>query len=577
ILKMPPKNTSEGTPAEDTSGSRARSPPEPTLADIMAEFRAMREEMRRELKDVRGAQDILDSHIGDMSTRVGIIERGRAPRAPSPETVHPPAPYGAPPVESTLYSQGAPQPTVVTRVLPPHLEALDFSTSRAYVPPKVDFADRSLSQRLVDPGMPESDRIKLLELDFNEQSAKEDRKAENDSLWRAAYEIVRRDNPDASKLDLYRKVKAIVDEQTLKAAVENRPSPSRKHDGPERIISYSGIQRITPLAEDTYDAWSSDLWAYLSSNPKARAMLFGNSRLGYDARLDEELGGLLALTVNNHYKNTTLGDLRKEGETRGTYIFAKLKADVNRDSVSRQRLLRQKMLLLAQKSGESVQDYADRLRAIIAQLGNIDSSLTEHEKVEAFLRGLHPSFNTTRETFDTTQFGTGRVFSLNEVVSHLLTIEEKRSLRVITTSMQPLARFGARQATMEADEEQETGDVNLDTLTEDEAHAYVAKFFNNRSSRPRFGPPSGHPREAEWFAGDCNLCGNPGHRAAHCRLRAQLLDGQGPGHKYEAQSMNKGAVDGKQEAEARIARGEEEIELRTFDGKSVKVLGPSLK
>ncbi|KAE8239782.1 hypothetical protein A4X06_0g8049 [Tilletia controversa] len=408
--------------------------------------------------------------------------------------------------------------------------------------------------------------MRILEEDFEEQAARGGRKVENDALWRAAYEIVRRDNPGVNRAELFRLAKAMVDEQSLKFAATASPPPRKfgaGSDKEDRLISLSGLQRITQLAEDTYEAWSDDLWSYLSSNPKARAMVFNNCSLGYDRRLDDELGGLLGLTVDNYYKKTTITVLRKQGETRGTVIFAQLKADVNRDSVSRRSLLRQKMLATVQKSAEGIQEYAERHRTLFAQLGNIDDTLNEPEKVEAFLKGLTPAFFGLKEALYTSQFTSGRALTLNETVNFMMTMEEKRTLGVMTAPPQVLPRFGARQAAVDVDKETPTT-LQLEHLTEEEAHAFVARFNSKfrPGSRPgfgtRLGPPSGHPQEADWFAGECNFCLNPGHREARCRMRARLLDGAGPGSKYDKDAKpaahTASGEDVMEEVDARLAQ-----------------------
>jgi len=211
--------------------------------------------------------------------------------------------------------------------------------------------------------------------------------------------------------------------------------------------------------------------------------------------------------------------------------LAELAAEANRSSESRKNLLRQKLLMTTQKASEGVRAYADRHQDIARQLANIDDSLSDREMVNFLLKGIHPSMATLRDSLYAGQAAAGRTMAYNEIVNFMLTMEEMRTLGTITSPAQPLGRYGARQATVESTLEPEDT-ISLNDISEEEAYALVARFHRGRQ-QAQSGPPAGHPSAAEWFAGDCNIYGNPRHRVASCKLRARLLDGAGPGTRYE--------------------------------------------
>ncbi|KAK0519641.1 hypothetical protein OC842_007381 [Tilletia horrida] len=555
-------NTPAGPPTVGSAG--VQSDP---IIQVLAELRAIRETQTRtaaELASIKFSQLTAEGRFADVSTRLETLERVRDSRAPSPETVFPD--LGAAKQETpTLvrfsaqdarsgYQDGATSNKAAhgSRDPPPHMGrrgAPDVSISR--IPSALDDSlavDRSLSQRLLDPAIPDSDRVKLLEQDYAEQAAAGGRRVNNDDLWRTAFDVVRRDaeGKNVSRPEILRRVQDIVYDQALKSAAAGTAltnSTRKKTESSERRINLSGVNKIVSLEDDNFDAWETDLWSFLQSYPKARAMLFQDSCMGYDHALDEELGGLIGLTVGESYKNKVLRQLRRRGETRGTQYLAELTREANRDSESRKTLLRQKLLATTQKAGEGMRAYADRHQAIARQLSNIDETLTDREMVNFLLKNLHPSIAGLRDALFAAQAAAGRNMSYNEVVSFMLTMEEMRSLYTMTTaSNQPLGRFSARHVSAEHDSDEATATtLDLNQLSEEEAVAYVARFHQQRRSGSP-GPPPGHPQAAEWFPGECNLCGNIGHREARCKLRARLLDGSGPGPRYEHRAEAKHAV-----------------------------------
>ncbi|KAK0519767.1 hypothetical protein OC835_007424 [Tilletia horrida] len=555
---MPPKQTSPSrpaggnplperaeAPASPHSGREVQATPAATetsamtsAADqILAELR----NIRTEIGSLRLEQQSTEGRLMDMSVRIGVLERTRDGRAPSPDTVAPTLKMEAAPARFSQQDARANLESTarfLDPALPPHLqqqrlEGPDVSISR--LPDATFTADRSLSQRILDPALPDSDRAKLLEQDHQELAASGERGIDNDELWRTAYNVVRHDYPGISRHETFRKVKELVDEHSLKSAaagILGTGNTRKKTDSGDRRIHLSGLNKIVELQEDNFDAWESDLWSFLQSYPKARAILFQDSCLGYDRTLDEELGGIIGLTVSSAYKTKVLRALRKSKETRGTVYLAQLAVEANRNTGSRKTLLRQKLLVTTQKAGEGIRAYAERHQAIARQLANIDDKLSEREMVNFFLKGVHASLSSVRDSLYAAQAAAGREMAYNEVVNFMLTMEEMRSLGNMTATVQPFGRFSARQASVQDDDQSM---LHLEDLSEEDAHAFVAKFHQSRySSRP--GPPSGHPRPHEWFPGDCNLCRNPGHREAHCRLRARLDEtGAGGGVKHDAQ------------------------------------------
>ncbi|KAE8258548.1 hypothetical protein A4X13_0g1620 [Tilletia indica] len=545
---MPPKQTVEA--------------PQAQANDTQSSDGSAFQQILNELRSLRLSVDITNADVADLSMRLGNLERlpdRRLPSAYENSDQYTSQDARSRAVGPTFTGQRflPPRATVIGEPerVPDRLAAAFPSSQLRTQPGDRDRSlphDRSLSDRLNDRTIPDSDRAQILEEDW-ERSQQQDRKVDSDALWRAAYEIARREEPGLPRAELFQKAKQLANEQLLKAALDTRPH-SRKTDGNERLVSLQGIQKITALSQDTYDAWINDLWSYLGSNPKARSMLFSGSSLGYDLRLDEELGGLLGLTVDPHYKATTIAKLRSQSESRGTIIFAELCKDANRDSEARKNLLRQKMRTTVQKSSEGIEDYSIRLTKVFLSLGNIDKTLTESEKVTVLLGNLNSSYSSLREAIDGGQFASGRQLSYNETISFLLTQEETRNLRSMLTPGQPLGRFNARHAAM--DEISATVKENEHwSYDEDDVRAFLSQYNKYRSSRPYSGPPADHPAAATWFPGECNFCHNVGHRGAHCRMRAKMLDDAGPGPKYEVKgSARLAAGDGGAQDEMRYAQ-----------------------
>ncbi|KAE8224269.1 hypothetical protein CF319_g2807 [Tilletia indica] len=578
---MPPKQTTEGPQAEPNP---QRAEPQSVSLDVVAEmFQEMRS-LRIAMDASRTAMESNIADVADLSMRLAAMER--APDRRINSMYDSSDPYTTQDARSgvrasTHIAQGQhflPPRRVEPEPLPDRLATPQGQFgSRLEDRDRSLPHDRSLSERLNDRNIPDSDRAQILEEDW-ERSRMQDQKVDSDALWRAAYEIVRRDEPGITRAEAFRKAKQIANEQLLKSALDARPQ-TRKTEGSEHLVSFQGIQKVTALSQDTYDAWVNDLWSFLGSNLKARSMLFSDSSLGYDRKLDEAVGGLLGLTVDAHYKATTIAKLRSLQESRGTVIFVELCKDANRDSEARKNLLRQRMRTTIQKSSEGVQAYSERLNTIFLSLGNIDKTFTESERVDVLLGNLNASYASMREAIDGGQFASQRKLSYNETVSFLLTQEEKRSLRSLITPAQPLGRFNARHTIAEDVMDTPTDD-DCWSPDEDEVRAFMTQFHKYRSksySGRQSGPPADHQAATTWFPGECNFCHNIGHRGAHCRMRAKLLDDAGAGPKYEMKgSARLAAGDNRDRDEVRHAEafpGDD----RVVEARNARVLASNLE
>ncbi|KAE8240661.1 hypothetical protein A4X13_0g7666 [Tilletia indica] len=279
---MHPKQTSEAPKVKPNTSAVDET--QPALTSLLSQLLA-------EMKEVKRTPQDNEANVADISARLGLVERTRHRQTESSLDATQEVSAVEP---SRLVAQVSPVKNPVFLTGGTDNTEQDFWSKRLNLNPREQHqshdADRSLSQQLNDAGVPESDRARLLEDDW-ERSQQQDRKVDSDPLWRTAYEIIRRDYPNVAKPELYRKTKEIVDQQALKFALEGRPTgaTARKGDGGERLVSYQGMQRITLLSQEMYDAWVNDLWSYLGSNPKARSMLFEGAALGYDERLDQNL------------------------------------------------------------------------------------------------------------------------------------------------------------------------------------------------------------------------------------------------------------------------------------------------
>ncbi|KAL9937467.1 hypothetical protein V8E36_003876, partial [Tilletia maclaganii] len=151
--------------------------------DVLVRILDRLESINEGLAQTRADQSATGRRVDEILERLYALERARDGRAPSPDTMFPAAAKqesGVAAVRFSAQDARSGTPLVPRGLVPPHMvrsNEPDVSISR--IPSAYDAsmnADRSLSQRVLEPGIPDSDRMKVLEQDFDTQAAQGGRK-----------------------------------------------------------------------------------------------------------------------------------------------------------------------------------------------------------------------------------------------------------------------------------------------------------------------------------------------------------------------------------------------------------------
>ncbi|KAK0519653.1 hypothetical protein OC834_007310 [Tilletia horrida] len=432
--------------------------------------------------------------------------------------------------------------------------------------PQQPMQGRSLADQMNDPNIDVSVKVSALRADQGVPSHLQTSKSAEDNLWRMEWRRIKAEQKGANSQQLFEATEKAVNEtmvEIAKSAVTGHVTrvvkdsesktddddgfTSAKHEKDNRVLVNNAYNRIPTLTVSNYNAWKNGIINFFQSFPGAVEHILleeydvgmnpndpNRSSSGYNKRLDLDVGGLMAMTIDNKLQVVIIDPLKRAKQYTASRYFQAVSQYLLRKSAGQRELIKTQIRRSVQKPNETVQSYAARLATLYSRLCDAggEDHIHEEEKISHLLRSIDAKYEQVINAIKVMRFfgpQSGQA-KFDDILVFLQTMEEDAALSALDgaqATTRSLARVSAVSAALPDSQSHTTGtEPNTSALRtkaalDDFTTKYLANDVRIQSTSRSNGPTK---QTTTYFKGKCRYCQQWGHMARDCNKRKSDID-----------------------------------------------------